>query len=277
MRLLKVFFGIIALGTTVLSAQSVSRKEIEKMGFSQKFLASVRSCIEYNQELIPKEEMYALVARLAADSKIIESGSDDLRVKFVGLQGCIEHVLACSQALGEIQEIIGVIHTPSPATPLCARPRSDVSGLLDESIRRDPKKLLTVLSRTQIVREYLMKGGKLYVAYPQGGLEKRSPEQQKIYCEALNQFQGNLIDQILATDAIPQDMVGATYIIRTANRQLYAFSIKSRQANDIQDLSEWGAWFGPVQNLAIAARINEVFNYLSRVGGPDLRNDLDWD
>lgn len=277
MRLLRFFFGFIALGTTILSAQSVSRKEIEEMGFAQKFLASVRSCIEYNQEMVSKEEMDALVDRLAADSKIIESGSDDLRVKFVGLQGCIEHVLACSQALGEIREIIGVIHTPSPATPLCARSRSDTSDLLDESIRRDPKKLLTVLSRTQIVREYLMKGGKLYVAYPRGGLEKRSSEQQKIYREALDQFQGNLIDQVLATDAIPQDIVGATYVIRTANRQLYAFSIKSRQANDIQDLSEWGLWFGPVQNLAIAARINEVFNYLSRVGGPDLRNDLDWD
>jgi len=277
MRFLFSFACLIAIATMGSSAQPSSSETGENVSFSHTLFTAVRSCIESDKTMIPKEEMYALLDRLASDSKIVESGSDDQREKFVNLQRCIGHVLACSQAVGEIQELIGVIHTPMPAIPLCARPQSDLSGLLDASIRHDPKKLATVLSRAQIVRECLMKGGSLYIAYPKGGFEKRTFEQQNIYREALDRFPDRLFDVTLTEDVIPPDLIGATYLFRNSDRQLFIFSIKARQANDIQSQSEWGLWFGPVQDRAIAARVNEVFNYLSRAGGPDLRNAIDWD
>ena len=128
----------------------------------------IRACLSYNKEIHSrKTPFFSLLQEIEKNGFVLETGSDDLRVKFVNLQGCIEHVLACSQALGEITSLIGVIHTPTVATPLCVQPDEPISdGILDESIRHDLDKLLTVRSRAQIVREYLMKGGKLYMVYP---------------------------------------------------------------------------------------------------------------
>lgn len=264
-----------ALGLSLLSFYRydyLAKEEQER--FRKKLLENVKACIDYNKDIANKDEIQQLLATMELDHKVIETGSDELRVKYVSSQGCIEHVLACSQALGEIDQLIGVIHTPTPATPLCVKPEGNVQGILDETIRYDLRKLLTVRSRAQIVREYLMKGAKLYVVYPKGGFEKRTPDQQKIYREELERYAGNLIDSVLANTTIDLDMIGATYLFRNPQRQVFAFSIKSRQANDIQSLSEWGMWFGPVLEPVICERVNEVFDYLAREGGPDVRKEV---
>jgi len=86
-------------------------------------------------------------------------------------------MLARKQDSGEISDLVGIIHTPLPATPLC------VEAEWNSPI--DPRKWATVLSRAQILCEYFSKGSKLYVVYPQGGLEKRNLRQRQGYCEAL--------------------------------------------------------------------------------------------
>src|SRR5579883_773826 len=91
----------------------------EQDRFRKKLLENVKACIDYNKEIEGKEKIQQLLSAMEHDLKVVETGSDDLRVKYVSSQGCIEHVLACSQALGEIDQLIGVIHTPTPATPLC--------------------------------------------------------------------------------------------------------------------------------------------------------------
>ncbi|MBS0626098.1 MAG: hypothetical protein JSS32_08620 [Verrucomicrobia bacterium] len=227
-------------------------------------LTRISSCADYNEEILNE---------LKTAGKKIEIGNDDLRVRYVNMQGCIEHQLACALALGEIDQLAGVIHTPMPATPLCIKPQEGYEEILDESIRNDPQKLYTVLSRAKIVREYLTKGAKLYIAYPQGGLEKRNGEQQNTYREELERYSGTLVDTILNDTQIPPEMIGATYLFRSEG-QVYAFSIQSRQVNDIQALTEWGLWFGPVDHPEIAARVDAVFDYLSQAGGPDLRQEF---
>ena len=52
-------------------------------------------------------------------SVYLELGSDDLRLKFATLQGAVEQVLALNLKKGELRKLIGVIHTPTPTTPLC--------------------------------------------------------------------------------------------------------------------------------------------------------------
>lgn len=268
-------FSFCALLISLLSFyNSRTKSSDEERAFTKRILSNVRSCIEFNSSIPQKEQIAKVLDAVEDNFETVETGSDDLRVKFVQSQGCIEHVLACFQALGEIQDLIGVIHTPTPATPLCMRPGGDPNDLLDPSIRFDLSKLLTVRSRAQIVREYLIKGGKLYVVYPQGGLEKRNPEQQAIYKEELQRFAGRLFDWVLNTNKISDDMVGATYLFRNPERQVFAFSIKSKQANDIQSQAEWGIWFGPVVEKKVADRVNEVFDYLSEKGGPDIRKDI---
>jgi hypothetical protein len=241
--------------------------------FKKKILNNVRSCVEYNAEFQEKKALFALLEEVEENFCVEESGGDELRVKFVNLQGCFEHTLACFQALGEIDQLVGIIHTPLPATPLCIKPNSDVSSILDPSIRKDRAKLLTVRSRAETVREFLEKGGKLYTVYPKGGLEKRSLEQQKNYLSELKNFPQNLVDSVLATSEFADDKVGATYLFRNAEQEVYLFSVKSYQANDIRTYSEWGLWFGPLKEKALMERANEIFDYLKERNGPDVRKD----
>lgn len=208
------------------------------------------------------EEILALFDQLDTEHQVLETGSDDLRVKYVHAQGCIEQMLARRQELGEITDLVGIIHTPLPATPLCVKP--------DETSSIDAKKWETVLSRAQILREYLSNGSKLYIVYPEGGLQKRTPDQQKVYTAALEQFADNLIDWTLSTNEIAPDMIGATYLFRGNDKQLYAFSIKARQITDMQPQAEWGLWFGPLNNEIISTRVNTILEYLAPLGGPSL-------
>lgn len=277
MRYLKYgsgFLGAAALAFSIMSFSPSPKEKKIRAPFEKRFLTNVRSCIDFNKEIAQKEEIFALLDQVENKYQILEQGSDDLRVKYVNAQGAIEHVMACFQALGEIDQLIGVIHTPMPPTPLCVKPEGNVQDILDASIRSDQNKLLTVRSRAQIVREYLMKGGKLYAVYPQGGLQKRTPEQQSIYKEALDQSSTRLVDWVLGSDKIDQDMIGATYLFRNLEGKVFAFSIKSRQVNDIQKQTEWGIWFGPVQEKTVADRVNTIFDYLSSVGGPDPRKEM---
>lgn len=272
---LPIVFSFTALSVSLVSFYNSKTLPLEKERlFAKKILTTVRSCVEYNADISRKEDIYNILAKVEEQFQVIETGNDDLRVKYVHSQGCFEHVLACFQALGEIEELIGVIHTPMPATPLCIKPEGNVDDILDESIRHDLSKLLTVRSRAQIVREYLMKGAKLYIVYPKGGFEKRTVSQQKVYREELERFAGKLIDWVLASNKIADDMIGATYLFRNADRKVFAFSIKSRQANDISSQSEWGIWFGPVEEYSVADRVNLVFDYLGSNGGPDIREEI---
>lgn len=245
----------------------------EDPSFAKKILNNVRSCVEHNKEFQEKEALFSLLEQVEKSFFVEEKGGDALRVKFVNLQGCFEHTLASFQTLGEIDQLVGIIHTPLPATPLCVKPESDISSILDPSIREDRAKLLTVRSRAETVREFLMKGGMLYTVYPKGGLEKRSTEQQKVYLSELKNFPKNLVDSVLATSEFADDKVGATYLFRNSDREVYVFSVKSYQANDIRMDSEWGLWFGPIKEKAILDRVNEIFDYLKDKKGPDLRKN----
>ena len=242
--------------------------------YDRKMLHLVRQCIAYDDSLSCTNEIFELVDRIENYHCFLQTGTDDFRSKFIRLQASFEHVMACYQALGEITRLVGVIHTPTPATPLCIRPEEGVTvGILDERIRWDSDKLLTVCSRARIVREYLMKGGQLYIAYPQGGLEKRSEGQRVVYLEALKEFQNGLFDSVLNCNEMNSDMIGATYLFKNIYNQVFAFSIKGRQANDVRPESEWGIWFGEIQLPKVRERIDLIFDYLKFYGGPDLRQD----
>lgn len=225
---------------------------------SNPILTEVRMCAA------PKDEIAALINELEVNHFVLKTSSDDdLRVKFVHLQGAIEHVLAKFQAEGKIQELLGIIHTPLPATPLCTQ-------LNETNNQAKADKWQTVLSRATILREYLSQGSKLFVVYPQGGLEKRTSEQQQTYAQTLMEFAPNLSDWTLNTTEIDPDMIGATYLFLDNDYELYGFSIKARQFNDQQPKSEWGIWFGPIAHPEVQARLDEVFGYLISVGGPEI-------
>lgn len=239
--------------------------------FSNEIFNKVRSCVDYNKNIPNKKDIYILLSKLERSKYIAQEGNGNFPMQFVLAQGCIEHVLTCSQILGEITDLVGVIHAPMPATPLCTNLNDPLLGQpLDASIAQDQDKLLTVRSRTQNIRDYLEKGGKLFVAYPKGGLEKRTEEQQNFYLNAVNQYQESLIDTVLNCDQMNPEMTGATYIFKN-QENWYAFSIKAHQAANPQENSEWALWFGKVNHPAIKARVNAVCDYLIENQGPDIR------
>lgn len=233
-------------------------------------LNRVQACIEFNPEIANKQVVFEVLEALHNEKTVTETGSDDLRVKYVTVQGAFEHVLATALVLGEIESLVGIIHTPTPATPLCTEVDPLDTELLDPSIRFDRQKLLTVRTRPAIVRDFLERGGKLFVAYPQGGLEKRTLQQQQVYLQELTNYQDKLIDTVLTCTEFDPSKVGATYFFKDAQGDLYAFSIKSYQAINPQDLSEWGLWLGKINNTTVNARVEEVLDYLSENGGPNL-------
>ena len=229
-------------------------------GDGPRFVDQVRAVTNNQQDVT------ALLDQLVEAGYVAETGDDTLRTKYVTLQGCIEQALTRLEA-----PAMGVIHTPMPATPLCTLPDPVDPGVLDPSIR--DQAMITVQSRAQIVRDYLLAGGSLYVVYPLGGLQKRSPEQQAIYRSELANYPETLFDWPLSVDSMDPQMIGATYLFSGDDGLLWAFSIKSRQANDPQQQSEWAIWLGPVTWPQIQQRLETVTTYFSLVNGPSVLLD----
>ena len=120
--------------------------------------AQIKECANQNISLSRHEEIDEILENLKKKSVYIEQGNDDLRVKFATLQGAIEHVLAIELEEGNIQKLVGVIHTPTPTTPLCTPFEKIDETLANPSIREDKEKISTIRSRAQILRGYLKRG-----------------------------------------------------------------------------------------------------------------------
>ncbi len=193
------------------------------------------------------------------------TGTDkDVRPCFVALQAIVEHVLA-SELQKEITVLKGTIHTPMPATPLCTT--GNISKeLVDPSIEIDPARLFTVKTRTTIVRDYLFKGGNLYVVYPKTGLKKRTEEQQTIYQQELKNYPTHLFDVPLNCEAIPDDIIGATYFFQDRSGKTCVFAIKMTQAKDPKEVGSFGLWFGPIDHYAVHKRVRSVLSYMEENG-----------
>jgi hypothetical protein len=190
----------------------------------------------------------------------------EVRPYFVAIQGVLEHVLA-SELQQNIKVLKGVIHTPMPATPLCSKGEISIE-LVDPSIEIDPARLFTVKARTTIARDYLFKGGNLYVVYPKGGYDKRTEEQQKIYKEELSNFPNHLFDIPLDCESIPTELIGATYLFQDQLGNKFIFAIQMTQAKDPQDIGNFGLWFGPIHHSAIQKRLQAVSRFMEE-------NDVD--
>lgn len=200
----------------------------------------------------------------------LQSGSDQaIRPIYVAAQGDIERTLALYFAEGKITHLVGIIHTPTPATPLCTHGEIS-SNLVDPSMQEDPKRLYTVMKRPEIIRDYLEKGALLIAAYPQAGLQKRTAEQQSIFQETKEGYPDQLKDLPLECEEMQKDMVGATYLFRTKAGDWMAFGIMASQANAPDDGKVWGMWFGSISDPFIYSRVHSLFDYLHTVQSQDL-------
>lgn len=190
-----------------------------------------------------------------------ERGDDELRDRFVTTQAAIEHSLLYALQKGEVSHLVGIIHTPAPCTPLCVE--------VDEKSYVSPLGIV----RATLLRSLLTAGARLYIAYPKGGLEKRNFNQQCIYYEALEQYSEQLVNCVLQTVEMPEEMIGATYLFMI-REQIYAFSITASQIDQPVSDMQWSLWLGALSTPQIEERVNRVLNYLESVEGPSIREEF---
>lgn len=179
----------------------------------------------------------------------------DFRHKYVGLQGVIEATLANSDL-----DVIGVIHTALPPTPL--RTEGDVipEGLITPDIQNDPERLKTVLNRVNILPTYLAAGKKLYACYPTLSQDSKVPGME-IYLKKVALFAGALIDKPFSGE-LPKELSGATYIIQDKEGKKYYFGLLARQASSPDDKATWIMIYGSESDEAVKNHVDKVMTFL---------------
>ena len=241
--------------------------------FREEFLDEVMTMASMNPtELMGNEQTF--IRKFYETSKQEATESDALvRPVYVTAQGDFERTMAYMLEKGKIDCLMGWIHTPTPATPLCTQ-GSVSQGLVDEEIAKDPKRLFTVMKRPEIIRNFLQQGGFLVALYPKDGFLKRTEEQREVFNQVKNDYPNHLIDHPLSISELPQDMVGATYIFKTHEDEWFAFAIQATQANAPEDDRTWVMWFGHADNPEIHERINQVIELSSGAHPRELRSRL---
>jgi hypothetical protein len=209
-----------------------------------------------------KDGIVARWHELVQNGVLEVTGTDEeVRPYFVALQGIVEHVLAL-ELNKEVKALVGVIHTPMPATPLCTD-GSISNDLVDPSVT-DPYRLFTVKLRASIIRTYLGKCADLYICYPRDGLSRRKPEQQKIYHQELENHSSHLFDRPLDCQSIDSDLIGAFYLFTNKQGKTFAFAIKMTQVNNPQDIGNFSLWFGELDHPAIKDRVTKVKEFIMK-------------
>gem|GEM_PF-1029888 len=230
-----------------------------KQTFLQDFLHEVKTGVVQTDSLASsRETIFLLISELREKGHATGTGKDEQqRPIFVSTQGAIENSLSSFLGQGKIKKVIGIIHTPTPATPLCTKEGEISEHLVHPSFAGDEKRCHTIYSRAHIIRSYLNRGGILYVVYPKEGIFKRTPEQRGIYKQELLNHPYGLFD-VPITEELPPDAVGATYFITTADDDKIMFSIKASQANAPDDEQCWEMWFADIHNEDVQGRARKV-------------------
>ncbi|MCB1110027.1 MAG: hypothetical protein KDK64_03535 [Chlamydiia bacterium] len=258
----RILFG---LGCLMASLSAAS--------FHDEFLDEVLKMAAMNPTEIMGEEQEFLRGFYQESRQ--ETTEEDAKVRpvYVAAQGDFERTMAYFLSQGKIQDLVGWIHTPTPATPLCTE--GEISpGLVDETMAQDRRRLFTVMKRPDIIRNFLKQGGALVAYYPEAGWMKRSEEQQKIFEDVRKAYPRQLIDGPLPVLQLPEDMVGATYVFSTAEGQWYAFAIQATQANAPENDRTWVMWFGSLDDPEVHARVERVNCWIRTNGAPQTLSDL---
>ena len=221
--------------------------------FRREFLDEVMKFSELNPPEMAKQQQIFIQEFYDYPHQQMTGKDAEVRPLYVTAQGDFERALALFLEEKKVKFIGGIIHTPTPTTPLCTK--GEISDrLVNESMKGDQKRLYTIMKRPEIIREFLKNGGKLIVAYPEKGKEKRTSEQLAIFEEA-KKAHSNLRGCPLPIDELDPEMIGATYYIRTNDNEFFAFSIMARQANAPEDDQTWAIWFGSKEDEEVNDRM----------------------
>ena len=206
------------------------------------------------------------VAPLRTSPEIRIAGTDKAtRPVAVSFQNAFEQTILTMIDEGQVSHVTAIIHTRKPTTPLCNPVGEALPQTMHSDMQSDPKRYKTIQDRTITLREMARKGESLdlYVAYLKDGLQNRSAEEQRIYRrEITTPENSSLHDTPLTCSTMPNDIVGASYILKTRRGNTLYFSINSTQAIDAGGNTLWRYWFGDFEDTSVNERYQEVMKYL---------------
>lgn len=212
-----------------------------------------------------------LLTPLASSSCVKVTGGDAVaRAPVVKFQKAFEEeILTCLQD-GTFTKAIGIIHTAKPTTPLCVPEMQAPKEIMDQSMHNDNDRVQTVRDRTTTTREFIKYGhnATLYVTYPKGGLQGRTPPQQALYASICKDSNTNvgLKDSELSCEKCSAEISGASYILTGKNGEQFFFSLNGMQAIDADTDMTWTVWFGLLKDKDCASRWAEINKYLCSGG-----------
>lgn len=205
-------------------------------------------------------ETERILSELFHESFVERKGNDqNLRPSFVAIQEAVEDLLARHLVKKTIKECVGIIHTPTPATPFCTEGIISPK-LTTKEVAIDPLRVRTIPGRAVSLRNFLHVGGQMFIVYPQEGLNKRTNAQQRIYKSTCNEYD-SLVDCPIK-NRVPDELIGATYVFTSSENQEYFFAIQATQANDARDGMTWKMWLGELSHPKCFSRHQCVQNFM---------------
>lgn len=213
------------------------------------------------QEVISKG--YALRKGNGADKEI--------GTIFRQLQAHIESTFINNLQPNSFGKAILIIHTPAIATPLVTQGEL-IPDLASAEILADQDKtrIKTALSRAKLMRDFLAKGGIIIATYEEKNDKKRTQAQIDIFKALKKQYPTQLIEFPLAH--LPQEMIGATYLIEIPTGDVFEMTNHGVQINDTGSALTWGIWLQTrnQKHTQVNSRLCTVFHYLFANGLQDI-------
>ncbi|WP_448216385.1 hypothetical protein [Endozoicomonas sp. 2B-B] len=260
-------------------ASKISNAELEKLDVNElkmTVLTDISSTIISDGELASsiKTSIASLViSPLMHTPEVQVAGSDEFtRPIAVSFQKTFEQSLMNMLDEALLSHATAIIHTRKPTTPLCNPVGKALRQTMSASMQDDPHRVKTIQDRTFTLRRMAQKGSpvELYVAYTKGGLDKRSPEEQQIYKKEVNNTaNSSLRDKEMTCTEMPDEIVGASYLLTTKRGNTLFFSTNGTQAADAAGSIVWRFWFGSLKDASVEKRYKEVIKYLKE-GGLDI-------
>ncbi|WP_153301800.1 hypothetical protein [Endozoicomonas arenosclerae] len=273
---------VLLLATAVLSgcssspSQDAGQTALEKLDVNElkmTMLADISSTVVSDGELasnIKTDIARLAITPLRRSSEVQIAGNDEItRPVAVSFQKAFEQSLMNMMDEAQLSQAAAIIHTRKPTTPMCNPAGKALRQTMSASMQGDPQRTKTIEDRTVTLRRMAQNGPPmdLYVAYVKGGLDKRSPEEQLIYKkEVSDPANTSLHDEEMACTEMPDEIVGASYVLTTKLGHTLYFANNGVQAADAQGSTLWRYWFGSLKDAPVDKRYQEVFKYLKECG-----------
>ncbi len=271
--LIALLYSITGCQPTVSPVQDPSLENLDVSELKMTMLADIATTIFSDGELdndVKTDIAKKAISPLRKSSEVLIAGSDEkTRPVAVSFQKAFEQSLLNMVNEEQVNQVAAIIHTRKPTTPLCNPPGVALSQTLSPDMQCDSKRCKTIEDRTITLRNIARHGPPmdLYIAYLPDGLEKRSQQEQDIYKRVVSDEENqSLHDEMLSCTDMPDEIVGASYLLKTRRGNTLYFANNGTQAIDGKGDTHWRYWFGNLKDSAVRLRYKKVFQYLKDCG-----------